>query len=85
MLKPLADHVVLEAVKEPAKKSTILLPESVEKEKSEIGRVVAVGPDVKNIKKGNIVFYRKYSEHKIKYGDKEFIVVKDEDIFAIRN
>lgn len=85
MLKPLADYVVLEAVKEDKKKSAILLPETVEKEKSETGKVVAVGTNVKDIKKGSVVFYRKYSEHKIKDGDKEFVVVKGEDIFAIRN
>jgi len=33
----------------------------------------------------SVVFYRKYSEHKIKDGAKEFIVVKGEDILAIKN
>ncbi len=93
MIKPLSDHVVLEPLKEEKKKSGIILPDTVEKERSEIGKVVAVGAGkLENgkrvpleVKKGDVVFYRKYSEHKIKDGDKEFIVVKGEDIIAIKD
>lgn len=93
MLKPLSDNVVLEPLKEEKKKSGIILPDTVEKERSEIGKVVAVGVGkLENgkripleVKKGDVVFYRKYSEHKIKDGDKELIVVKSEDIIAIAN
>jgi chaperonin GroES len=85
MLKPLKENVVLETIKEEKKKSAIILPEGSEKERSETGKVVAVGPEVKGIKKGDVVFYRKYSEHKLKDGEKEFIVVKAEDILAISN
>jgi chaperonin GroES len=93
MIKPLNDHVVLELLKEEKKKGGIILPDSVSKEQSEIGKVLAVGPgkleDGKRIpmevKKGDVVYYRKYSEHKIKEGDKEFIVVKGEDIFAVKS
>ena len=93
MIKPLGDHVVLEPLKEEKKKSGIILPDTVEKERSEIGKVVAVGAGkLENgkrvpleVKKGDVVFYRKYSEHKIKDGDKEFIVVKSEDIIAIKD
>mgnify|MGYP001574006900 CR=1 FL=1 len=93
MIKPLSDHVVLEPLKEEKKKGSIILPDTVDKERSEIGKVLAVGPgkleDGKRvaleIKKGDVVFYRKYSEHKVKDKDKEFIVVKSEDIFGIQN
>ena len=93
MIKPLSDNVVLEPLKEEKKKSGIILPDTVEKERSEIGKVVAVGAGkLENgkrvpleVKKGDVVFYRKYSEHKIKDGDKEFIVVKGEDIIAIKD
>jgi len=93
MIKPLSDHVVLEPLKEEKKKGGIILPDTVEKERSEIGKVVAVGiGKLENskripleVKKGDVVFYRRYSEHKIKDGEKEFIVVKGEDIIAINN
>jgi chaperonin GroES len=93
MLKPLSDNVILEPLKEEKKKGGIILPEGAEKERSEIGKVLAVGPGkmengkriALEVKKGDMVFYRKYSEHKIKDGDKELIVVKAEDIFGIKN
>lgn len=92
MIKPLSDHVVLEPLKEEKRKGGIILPDTAEKERSEIGKVIAVGAGkLENgkrtpleIKKGDVVFYRKYSEHKIKDKDKEFIVVKGEDIFGIK-
>lgn len=92
MLKPLNDYVVLEPLKEEKKKGGIILPDTVEKERSEIGKVIAVGSGKSengkkvslDIKKGDIVFYRKYSEHKIKDKDKEFVIVKSEDILAIK-
>lgn len=93
MIKPLSDHVVLEPLKEEKNKGGIILPDTVDKERSEIGKVLAVGPGklengkriALEVKKGDVVFYRKYSEHKIKDKDKEFIVVKGEDIIAISN
>ncbi len=44
MIKPLSDHVVIEPQKEEKKKGGIILPETAEKERSEKGKVVAVGP-----------------------------------------
>lgn len=93
MLKPLNDYVVLEPLKEEKKKGGIILPDTVEKERSEIGKVIAVGSGKSengkkvslDVKKGDIVFYRKYSEHKIKDKDKEFVIVKGEDILAIKS
>ena len=47
-ITPLSDHILLEPLKQEEKtKSGILLPESVEKEKPEQGKVIAVGPGKK--------------------------------------
>mgnify|MGYP001595327018 CR=1 FL=1 len=44
-IKPLSDHVVIEAiVQENKTKGGILLPQTVEKERPEQGKVIAVGP-----------------------------------------
>lgn len=43
-IKPLGDHILIEPVKEEEKtKAGIFLPETASKEKSEEGKVVAVG------------------------------------------
>ncbi len=91
-LKPLSDHVVIEPVVEEKKKGGIILPETVEKERSEKGRVVAVGPGkldkdgkriLPEVKKGDIVLFTKYSPNEVKVESKEYLIIKEEDILAI--
>ena len=56
-LQPLADRIVLEQVESEEKTSSgIILPDSA-KEKPEQAKVVAVGPDVKELKTGDMVLY----------------------------
>jgi len=91
MLKPLSDHIGIEPLREEKKKGSIILPDTVEKEKSEKGKVVAVGPgkmeDGKrqplDVKKGDIVLFTKYGPHEVKVGDKEYLIVRQDDILAI--
>ena len=92
MIKPLGDHLVVEALKETKKKSGIILPETVDKEKPEQGKVVSVGPgkmsqDGKRtpmeVKKGDIVLFKKYSPDEIKIDGKEYLILKEEDILGI--
>ena len=92
-LKPLRDHVILEAMKEDEKtKGGIVLPDTASKERPEQGKVVAVGPGRVNLKgqrvpmelkKGDIVLFSKYGPNEVKVEDKEYLVAKEEDILAI--
>ncbi len=91
-IKPLRDNILLEPVREEKKKGGIILPETVEKDRPEKGRVLAVGPGKVDqhgkripldIKKGNIVLFTKYGPNEIKVGDKEYLIAKEEDILAI--
>ena len=91
-LRPLSDHLVIESVKEDHKKGGIILPDTVEKEKSEKGKVIAVGPgkldkDGKHIpvgvKKGEVVLFTKYSPSEVKVDGKEYLIIREEDILAI--
>ena len=80
-LKPLSDRVV--AIKEEAMtttKSGILLGEA--KETPAYAKVEAIGPDVKHIKKGDKIVYKNYSTTDIKIEDKDYIIVKEEDVLA---
>ena len=80
-LKPLKDRVV--AYKEQPlekTKSGILLGEA--KEKPAYAIVESVGPDVKEIKKGDKIIFKEYSTTDIKVDEKEYIIVKEEDILA---
>jgi chaperonin GroES len=92
-IKPLADYVLIEPIKEEEKtKAGILLPESAEKEKPEKGKVIAVGPGRKDekgnlipvsVKVGQTVLFKKYGPDEIKVDDKEYLICKEEDILAI--
>lgn len=90
-LKPLSDHIVIETVIEEKKKGGIILPDTVDKERSEKGRVIAVGPgklgkDGKRIpvevKKGDVVIFTKYGPNQVKIDDKEYLIAKEDDILA---
>ena len=92
MIKPLSDHILVEPLKEEKKKGGIILPDTVDKERSEKGKVIATGPgkfdkDGKRIpmevKKGQTILFKKYSPDEIKIDNKEYLIVREEDILAI--
>ena len=92
-IKPLSDHVLLEPLKEEQKTKTgILLPETVEQEKSEQGVVIAVGPGKKgkdgkvtplDVKVGDIVLFAKYGPNEMKVEGKDYLIAEEKDILAI--
>ncbi len=80
-LKPLQDRVV--AIKEQpmeVTKSGILLGEA--KETPAYAIVESVGPDVKTVKAGDKIVTKNYSTTDVKLEDKDYIIVKEEDILA---
>ena len=80
-LKPLKDRVVAVKEEAPTKtKSGILLGEA--KEKPAYAVVESVGPDVKEVKKGDKIIFKEYSTTDVKVDEKEYIIVKEEDILA---
>ena len=91
---PLADRVVIEPLKDEGGKTKtgIYLPETVDKERPEQGKVVAVGPGKLtetgkrvpvSVKKGDKVVFTKYGPNEVKVDDKEYLIAREEDILAI--
>ena len=90
-LNPMADWVVAEQEEAIAKTiSGLYLPEKAA-EKPQIAKVLKVGPgkigrDGKTIpvriKPGDKIVYKSYSTTEVKIGNKEYILVKEEDILA---
>ena len=79
MIKPLSDHILLEPVREEKKRGGIILPDTVDKERPERGKVIAVGPGKWinspigegkrvpiEVKKGQVVLFKKYGPDEIK-------------------
>lgn len=81
-LHPLADRVVAKQVESQAKTASgFYLPDEA-KEKPEIATVVAVGKDVKEVKKGDQIVYKTYSSP-VKIDNEEYLVLKEEEVLAI--
>jgi chaperonin GroES len=92
MIKPLGDRVILEAVeKEETTASGIVLPDSA-KEKPQEGRIVAVGAGrvdengnrvALEVNTGDLVIFSKYSGTEVKYGEKDYLILRESDILAV--
>jgi len=95
-IKPLGDRVLVEPLSDEEREKTtklgIVIPDTVEKEKSEKGKIINVGPGRMtdegkliplSVKKGQIVVFSKYGPDEIKVGDKEYYIIKEENILAV--
>ncbi|MEN9369629.1 MAG: hypothetical protein RI952_494 [Bacteroidota bacterium] len=86
-IKPIADRVViLPAPAEEKTASGIFIPDTA-KEKPQRGTVVAVGDGKKEepitVKVGDEVLYGKYAGTEITYEGKEYLIMRESDIYAI--
>ncbi len=82
-LKPLQDRVVVSYAEEVEKTAGGIYVPDTAKEKPQQGKVEAVGKDVKEVKVGDTVLFDRYGGSKVKVGDAEQLVIKEEDILAI--
>lgn len=91
-IKPLGDRVLIEPLREEKRKGGIILPDTVEKERPEKGKIVAVGPGKiddngkripMSVKRGEKVLFTKYGPNEIKIDEKEYLIAREEDILAI--
>jgi chaperonin GroES len=86
-VKPIADRVLVEP--SPAEQTTasgIIIPDTA-KEKPQRGKVVAVGIGKKDepmtVKAGDSILYGKYAGTEITIEGKEYLIMRESDIFAI--
>ena len=91
-IKPLSDRVIVKAeAAEEKTASGIILPDTA-KEKPQVGKIVAVGPGkisdsgstIKmTVKVGDKVLYGKYSGTEVTFENEDYLIMKENDIFAI--
>lgn len=92
-IQPLGGNILVEPVSEEATTAAgIVLPDTVDKEKPQKGKVVALGTgkltnDGKkvefNVKVGDVVIFKKYSPDEVEIDDKEYLIMSEEDILAV--
>jgi chaperonin GroES len=86
-VKPLADRVLVEPAEAETKTAGgIIIPDSV-KEKPQRGTVIAVGGGKKDepmtVKVGDSILYGKYSGTEIQIEGKDYLIMRESDIFAV--
>ena len=91
-VRPLHDRILVERLEEKeVKKGGIIIPDTA-KEKPQEGKVIAVGNGKVgdngkkiplDVKAGDKILFGKYSGSEVKIDDKEFLIMREEDVLAI--
>jgi chaperonin GroES len=86
-VKPLADRVLVEAATAETKTAGgIIIPDTA-KEKPMKGKVIAVGTgkpeEPMTVKAGDMVLYGKYAGTELIVDGKEYLIMRESDIYAI--
>ena len=91
-VRPLHDRIMVERLEEQeVRRGGIIIPDTA-KEKPQEGKVIAVGTgkvgdDGKKIpldvKAGDKILFGKYSGSEVKIDDKEYLIMREEDVLAI--
>jgi chaperonin GroES len=91
-IRPLHDRILVERLEEKeVKKGGIIIPDTA-KEKPQEGKVIAVGNGKVtdegkkislDVKAGDKILFGKYSGSEVKLDDKEYLIMREEDVLAI--
>ena len=91
-IRPLHDRILVERLEEKeVKKGGIIIPDTA-KEKPQEAKVIAVGNGkvgengkkiALDVKAGDKILFGKYSGSEVKVDDKEYLIMREEDILAI--
>jgi chaperonin GroES len=87
LMKPLADRVLIEPTPAEEKTTSGLIIPDTAKEKPLKGTVVAAGPgktdEPMTVKVGDSVIYGQYSGTEIKLDGKNYLIMREADIYGI--
>jgi chaperonin GroES len=91
-IRPLHDRILVERLEEQeVKKGGIIIPDTA-KEKPQEGRVIAVGTGKVtdegkrlglDVKVGDKILFGKYSGSEVQVEDKEYLILREDDILAV--
>jgi len=91
-IRPMQDRILVERLEEQeVRRGSIIVPDTA-KEKPQEGKVVAVGTgkvteDGKrlpmDVKLGDRILFGKYSGSEVKLEDKDYLILREEDVLAV--
>lgn len=90
-IKPIGDRVLVEPLDSEMEKVGSLFVPDTAKEKPQQGKIIAVGEGKRDgdrivplsLKAGDKVLYGRYAGTDIKYDDKEYLIMSENDVLAI--
>ena len=90
-IKPLYDRILVKRIEEEEQTiGGIIIPDTA-KEKPQEGEVIAVGAgrvlengerQAPDVQVGDKILFGKYSGSEVKYGDEEYLIMREDDILA---
>jgi chaperonin GroES len=90
-ITPLYDRILVKRIEEEEQKiGGIIIPDTA-KEKPQEGEVIAVGAgrvlengerQAPDVQVGDKILFGKYSGTEVKYGDEEYLIMREDDILA---
>jgi chaperonin GroES len=82
-IKPIGNRVAIrQKSAEQTTASGLIIPTDAQ-EKPQQGEVVAIGSKVEDIAVGDTVIYSKYAGTSLTLGSDEYLVMSEEDVFAV--
>ncbi len=91
-IRPLQDRLLVERIEEgEVRKGGIIIPDTA-KEKPQEGKVIAAGSGKVNedgkrvpldVKAGDRILFGKYSGSEVKLDDKEYLIMREDDVLAV--
>lgn len=92
-MKPLYDRVVIKAQEQEEKtESGIYIPDTAQKERPQMGEVIAVGEgkllsngDIKplTVKEGDTVLFSKYGPTEVTVEGEDYLIAKEDELLAV--
>lgn len=85
MFKPLNNMVIIKKLEEEVKsKSGIILAAKENKERNDIGEVIAVADGINELTIGDKVIYSKYAGTLLKQDGEDYLIIDIDDILAVK-
>jgi chaperonin GroES len=90
-LRPLNNRLIVEAIKDESK-SSIIIPDTVDGDKPEKGKVLAIGNGKllddgtrteMSVKVGDVIIFKKYSPDEIKIDGIDYLIMSEDDVLAV--
>lgn len=82
---PLGNRVVITAVQQEEKKSVsgfVVASTGPKNDKPQSGKILAVGPEVKNLSEGDEVVFKEFIPALFEMENQKYLIVSEEDVLA---